>query len=201
MTKNTNTRTAPDAAAMQAARDYADAVVNETGYGMASVTAHAAVGAYMLDGLKRGDACETVATFYADALANLGKSAKVGGTKVGQLANAFDDAIDAGHGSNAIELMGAVYQARVGKIDGGVKTIAAALEASKGASEHEAVQAIRALPRVKAGSKDRALTLKQAETFLQKIVDAEWSKEDGIAVLRMLKDARAALAASDAPTE
>lgn len=182
-----------------AAAHYAEAVTNNRGYGLAAKFAAYAL-ADLIDGnTNQGDAAAIIAEAATAALTARtgGKVQKCGANKVVQMSLAFDATIEAGFAADDADVIGAVYRARVGKVDGGAKRVAATLASLKGADAVQAVAALEALTR--AASKPKTgPTLEAVQKSLDLWAEAEWSDADRATLAAMLATAAEAHLSADA---
>lgn len=175
-----------------AAVAYADAATNNQGYGIAARYAAYAL-ADLIDAgtdVKQADAARIIADAATAALSarNGGKEVKCGAAKVIALGLAFDATVEAGFSADAADVIGAVYRARVGKVEGGAKRIAATLQALKGTDPSEAVATLEALSRT-APKPPTGPTLEAVQAALDKWAEAEWSDKDRATLAGMLATA------------
>ena len=180
-----------------AAAAYADAVTNNDGYGIAARYAAYAL-ADLVDGsTTQADAAALIAEAASAALTARtgGKPQKCGANKVVQLSLAFEAAVEAGFSADDHRVIGAVYRARVGKVEGGAKRVAATLADMRGATPEAAVAALEALNRT-AGKPKSGPTLEAVQRTLDAWLDAEWSDADRATLAAMLATAAEGAAAT-----
>lgn len=183
-----------------AAVAYADAVTNNEGYGLAARYAAYALADLIDQGtdVKQADAAKIVADAATAVLTarNGGKSIKCGANKVIQMSLAFEASMEAGFSADDAALVGAVYRARVGKVEGGAKRVAATLQAVKGADPSEAVAALEALTRTPS-KPSTGPTVESVQTALDKWMEADWSDQDRATLAGIFATAAESFAATN----
>lgn len=186
------------ALATDAANAYADAVTNNGGKGIAAVHAFDALNRALSDGMKRGEAADALVPYMEAALTARGSKEKCGSNKVTQLALSADAALSHGIRRNQPDVIGAVYLARVGKVDGGADRVNATLDACKGKGAAEIVAALESLPRTASEKKPTPLTLEAVQKHIDAWIAEPWSDADRATLAGMLATAAEAVATGSA---